>query len=298
MARTTGFVLFCAIVSMNCWPARAQGTDDALIRKSVVKISTVENPPDAFRPWSKSHTQEATGSGVVISGHRILTNAHVVNHASQIFVQPDKSTEKFGASVLAIAPGIDLALLRLEDEAFFDAHPPLPTDSKLSEVQQTVFVYGYPKGGTELSVTRGIVSRLEYAEYYLGVEGLRVQVDAAINPGNSGGPAVAEGHLIGIVFSKLEKADNIGYIIPMEEIDLFFEDLRDGRYDGKLVLPIRVQLLENPALRARLQLDKKTTGVIVRKIDRPDPSYPLREGDVLTSIGGHEIDMHQAAVQA
>jgi S1-C subfamily serine protease len=272
------------------WAAHGEDAGDAAIRKSVVKITAIENPLDAFRPWSKGHAQEATGSGVIIAGHRILTNAHVVNHSSQIFVQPDKSTDKIEASVLAIAPGIDLAVLKLEDETFFDAHPPLRSSSQLPAVQQTVFVYGYPEGGTELSVTRGIVSRLEYADYYLGVEGLRIQVDAAINPGNSGGPVVAGGQMIGIVFSKLERADNIGYIIPVEEIDLFFEDLKDGRYDGKRVLPVKVQRLENPGLRARLGLDKKARGVIVRKVETRDPSFLLREGDILCEIAGKALD--------
>ncbi len=64
-------------------------------------------------------------------------------------------------------------------------------------------------------------------------EGLRIQVDAAINPGNSGGPAVVDGRMIGLVFSRLQQADNIGYLIPMEEIELFLEDIRDGRYRGQ-----------------------------------------------------------------
>jgi S1-C subfamily serine protease len=177
---------------------------------------------------------------VVIAGKRILTNAHVVNHASQVFVQPDKSSNKLSVKVEAIAPGIDLAVLKVDDESFFDAHPELSFSLKVPALQQTIFVYGYPQGGTELSITREIVSRVEFAEYYLSTQGLRIQVDAAINPGNSGGPAVADGQLIGIAFSKLQRSDNIGYIIPIEEIELFLSDIKDGRYDGKPNLEIDV----------------------------------------------------------
>ncbi len=73
----------------------------------------------------------------------------------------------------------------------------------------------------DLSITRGIVSRLEYAEYYQVTDGLRIQIDAAINPGNSGGPAIADGQMIGLVFSKLQQADNIGYIIPWRRSSSF-----------------------------------------------------------------------------
>jgi S1-C subfamily serine protease len=226
---------------------------------------------------------------VVISGKRVLTNAHVVNRASQIFIQFDKTSEKLVASVVALAPGIDLAVLKLDNEAAFNEHPALPVSSKLPGLQQAVFAYGYPEGGVELSITRGIVSRIEYADYYKGVQGLRIQIDAAINPGNSGGPVVADGQLIGIAFSKLDKSDNIGYIIPMEEITLCLKDIEDGRYDGKPILPVEVQKLESQTLRNRHHLDKQAGGVLVRKIHRPDP-YPLAVDDVLTKIGNYSID--------
>lgn len=156
--------------------------------------------------------------------------------------------------------------------------------------QQTVLTYGYPEGGTDLSITRGIVSRVEYAEYYMTTEGLRIQIDAAINPGNSGGPAVVDDQMVGLIFSKLQQADNIGYIIPLEEIELFLKDIEDGRYDGKPGLIDELQNLENEALRARLKLDRTTTGVLVRKVFAHEGHYPLQSGDVITRIGDHVVD--------
>jgi S1-C subfamily serine protease len=282
-----------ALVLLSVTTARPLRADDAVdpkIRKSVVKIFANPRQFDPFRPWTSGTAHDGTGSGVVIAGKRVLTNAHVVNHASQISVQPDKSSEKLPAKVEALTPGLDLAVLKLDDESFFETHPPLPKSSKVPALQQTIFVYGYPEGGSELSITRGIVSRVEFADYYLYAKGLRVQVDAAVNAGNSGGPAVADGHLIGIVFSKLQKSDNIGYIIPMEEIEFFLGDIKDGRCSGKPVLDIEVQELGNDALRARLKLDKKATGVLVRKVHVGDDSYPLKVGDVITKVGEHPID--------
>ena len=271
-------------------PARADDAADAQVRKSVVKILASVRQLDPFRPWTNGAAHDVTGSGVVIAGKRILTNAHVVNHASQVFVQPDKSSEKFAGKVEVLSPGIDLALIKLDDESFFDSHPALAANSKVPALQQTIFVYGYPEGGSELSITRGIVSRLEFAEYYLLTRGLRVQVDAAVNSGNSGGPAVSDGQLIGIAFSKLQQSDNIGYIIPMEEIDLFLADVKDGRYDGKPMLEVDVQKLENDALRARFKLDKKSKGVLVRKIRVPDDACPLKADDIITKIGENAVD--------
>jgi len=70
------------------------------------------------------------------------------------------------------------------------------------------------------------VSRIEFVPYNFPVSGLRIQIDAAINPGNSGGPAVAGDQMIGLAFSGYNDAQNIGYIIPNEEVELFFAGYR------------------------------------------------------------------------
>jgi S1-C subfamily serine protease len=270
-------------------PASADTNFDA-VANSVVKIFSTIRYPDVFHPWTKSSPSSVTGSGVVIEGKRILSNAHVVEYASQVQVQANQSGDKVSATVEAISPGIDLAVLKLDDETFFDSHPPLPRAKMLPEIKDTAMVYGYPEGGTSLSITKGIVSRIEFAPYNYPVSGLRIQIDAAINPGNSGGPATVGDKMIGLAFSRLTEADNIGYIIPSEEIDLFLQDIADGHYDGKPALFDNYQTLENPALRPFLKLDKTMQGMIVHKPDSNDPSYPLKQWDVISKIGDTPVD--------
>lgn len=270
-------------------PASADTNFDS-VANSVVKVFSTVRYPDLFKPWAKSSPTAITGSGVVIEGKRILSNAHVVEYASQVQIQANQSGDKISATVEAIAPGIDLAVLKLDDESFFDTHPPLPRAKTLPEIKDASMVYGYPEGGTSLSITKGIVSRIEFAPYNFPVSGLRIQIDAAINPGNSGGPAVVGDRMIGLAFSRLTEADNIGYIIPCEEIDLFLQDVADGHYDGKPALYDDFQTLENPSLRKFLKVDKTVQGMIVHKPDTEDSSYPLKEWDVITKIGDTPID--------
>ena len=269
--------------------AAAQTTNSS-VENSVVKVFSTVLPPDPYRPWSKQAPTEVTGSGVVIEGRRILTNAHVVLYASQIQVQANQAGDKVSATVETIGPDMDLAVLKLEDQAFFDSHPPLPRTSTLPEVKETVLAYGFPLGGDTLSITRGIVSRIEFANYGRFVGGLRVQIDAAINAGNSGGPAMVGDRMIGLAFSHLGKADNIGYIIPTEEVDLFLRDVADGRYDGKPIMLGTLQTLENDALRAFLKLDKTVEGIVVHQVESDDPAYPLKEWDLITKIGDTRVD--------
>jgi S1-C subfamily serine protease len=277
------------IVVLFSLAARQASAQDQ-IRDLVVKIHAVQQAPDLLRPWTRSSPQQVKGSGVVIDGRRILTNAHVVKYASQIYVQPNQSASHIPARVEAMTPGMDLAILKLDDETFFDKRGALPFAQELPRVKDSINVYGYPTGGTELSVTQGIVSRIEYTDYYYQATGLRIQVDAALNFGNSGGPAVSDGKLVGLVFSLIQNAQNIGYLIPVEEIQHFLADIKDGVYDGKPQTYDLIQTIENDALRQRLGLPKGINGVMVAQPYRDDPDYPLKEWDVITKIGDTPID--------
>jgi len=287
------FLIGGALTSAVCGAAARDQPGDAApnIENSVVKVFSTVRHPDPFKPWTKQAPSEISGSGVVIEGKRILTNAHVVLYASQVQVQASAAGDKVSATVVAVAPGIDLAVLQLDDATFFDTHPPVARASKLPHIKDAVLAYGFPTGGNSLSITKGIVSRIEFVAYNYPVSGLRIQVDAAINPGNSGGPAIAGDKIIGLAFSKLSgDAQNIGYIIPNEEVELFLKDIADGHYKGKPAMYDDLQTLENPALRDYLKLDKSVEGMVVHRPSVTDASYPLKEWDVITRIGDTPID--------
>jgi hypothetical protein len=120
--------------------------------------------------------------------------------------------------------------------------------------------------------------------------GLRIQVDAAINPGNSGGPGLVDGKMVGLVCSALSNAENVGFLVPNEEVRAFLVDVADGRYDGPPLLRESFQGLENEALRARLRLGRSDHGVMVSSAPRESGDGPLRPFDVVTKIGPHAID--------
>jgi hypothetical protein len=96
--------------------------------------------------------------------------------------------------------------------------------------------------------------------------------------------------MIGLTFSHLVNAENIGYIIPSEEIDMFLQDIADGHYDGKPAMHDVLQTLENPALRSLLKLDSSVHGMVVHKPYKNDPAYPLKEWDVISKIGDTTVD--------
>jgi S1-C subfamily serine protease len=285
-----GIVLLACLAIPGAAAAQATPPISRDAENGVVKVFATLSAPDLSRPWSKQPPTEVSASGVVIEGKRILTNAHVVNYASQVQIQANQAGDKISATVTAVAPGIDLAVLKLDDDSFFDTHLPLPRAATLPRIKDAVLAYGFPTGGTTLSITKGIVSRIEFVPYQFGTFGLRIQIDAAINPGNSGGPAIAGGKLIGLAFSHLSNSENIGYIIPDEEIELFLKQIAAGPYGGKPALREEFQTLENPALRSFLKLDSTVHGVVVRRSYDRSGAAVLKQWDVLTRIADVPVD--------
>ena len=284
----------CMVCALGLVTPVASAQVGEAIRGSVVKIFATYRGPNYQTPWQKQPPSEVTGTGFVISGDRILTNAHVVEQSSQIFIQPHNTADRLRAEIVGISRGIDLAVLQIrrEDEraAFHADRRALELRETLPEIGATVQAIGYPVGGEQQSVTEGVVSRIEFGDYYYETYGLRVQIDAAVNPGNSGGPVVLGEEVIGVTFSGIDQAENIGYVIPAEEVRAFLADIADGSYQGRPKLNINaLQSAENESIRAFLGLTSEQTGVIFRAT-KHDDTTELEEWDVIDRIGPHDID--------
>ncbi len=228
------------------------------------------------------------------AGRRVLTNAHSVDHSTQVKVKHRGSDTKFIAKVLSIGAECDLALLTVEDDAFWRGVTPLVL-GRLPALQDHCTVVGYPIGGDTISVTAGVVSRIEMTPYaHSATELLGVQIDAAINAGNSGGPVFdSRGLCVGVAFQSLkhDDAENIGYIIPSTVVEHFLKDYAaKGKYTGFPTLGLEWQKLENPSLRKALGIPSAEKGVLVRRVEpTADAAGKLLKGDVLLSFDGHAV---------
>jgi S1-C subfamily serine protease len=280
--------LLVIVLSLS-WPSFA-GIDHQ--RQSVAKIFVTVQQEDFRQPWQSSPPISGSGSGFIIKGKRLMTNAHVVSDARFIEVQREGDTRKFSARVLFIAHDCDIAVLEVKDESFFEGTKPLMFGSTLPSLNDAVIVLGYPMGGGRLSLTKGVVSRIDYNLYaHSSIDShLVMQVDAAINPGNSGGPVLFNNKVIGIAFQGIAASQNIGYTIPLPVIEHFLKDIEDGAYNGYPELGVDHLRTENPALRANLGLPKGSSGVVVANVDPFGAAAGLlKPRDVLLSIDSHPI---------
>jgi S1-C subfamily serine protease len=262
--------------------------------KSVVHITTFSQRPLWNEPWRFDHVRRATGTGFVIPGNRILTNAHVVSWGKEILVRRFQDARSYIARVKFIGHDCDLAVLEVDDPSFFEGMQPL-TFGSLPKVRSTVVTYGYPAGGDEISYTRGVVSRIE-VQGYTHIQNrsfLSVQTDAAINPGNSGGPVIQDGKVVGVAFQGAAGLENTGFFIPPPIIQHFLKDIEDGKYDGFPDSGILFSSLENKTYRHYLKLpESKGRGIGVR-IDSflpvPITQELLKVDDVLLAVNGYPV---------
>jgi S1-C subfamily serine protease len=283
------FHLICALAVMAaCLGAPARADED--VKDAIVKIYTIVNVPDYFTPWSMRGTGSGTGSGAIIKGRKVLTNAHVVGNQTFIQVRRHGDARRYQARVIEVSHEADLALLSVEDPAFFAGVEGLEF-GPLPEAQDEVLVYGFPMGGDTLSITKGVISRIEHQTYvHSAVNLLAGQIDAAINPGNSGGPVLKDGRVVGVVMQVLSQADNIGYMVPANIIGHFFKDIEDKRRDGFPSLGVVMQGMENPDLKRKYRMEKDQTGMLITRVLPGSPADGrLLPEDVLLAVEGHEV---------
>ena len=257
----------------------------------VVRVFATSQDPDFDGPWQARTPSNSTGSAVVIGPRLLLTGAHVVANATFMQIQKLSHPDKAIARVKAVSHDCDLALLEVVEPAdFLDDITPAEVGD-MPRLRDEVAVVGYPVGGEEISITEGVVSRIEVQRYSHSQRHLlAVTVDAAINAGNSGGPVFGDGKVVGIAFQKLTGVDNIGEMVPPPIIRAFLSGVEKGKRPEIPALGITTQNLENPLLRKQLQLVDQERGVVVLHVDHGGSADGvLQPRDVIMSIDGLPI---------
>lgn len=257
--------------------------------ENIVKLYVTVNEPSYFTPWQMLGPFEAEGSGCIVEDNLILTNAHVVSDRTFILVKRSGQTKKYMADVLFVGHDCDLAILKVEDKDFFPDVPPLGI-GKLPNVGDEVAAYGYPNNAEQVTVTRGIVSRISNETYaHSSVKLLSCQIDAAINKGSSGGPILSGNKIVGIAMMA-GWGDDEGYMVSVPVIEHFLKDIEDGRYDGFPDLALHTQTLENPIMQEFYGLTDNVTGILIRDVYYRSPARGLLfPDDVILQINQYDV---------
>jgi len=271
--------------------ALAERVGPAVVTVVVTGLTTVQDPNTQQTNIAK---QQGLGSGIVVdpSGY-ILTNAHVVEHATSITVLVFRhrnqqsggaeDAERFAAKLLGRDALTDLALLKVEATGL----PSLKmANSDHVHVGQLAMAFGSPLG-LENTVTMGVVSSTA-RQLNNATPVVYLQTDAAMNPGNSGGPLVdINGEVIGmntLIASQSGGSEGVGFSIPSNTLRLVYEQLRkQGRVRRGTIGIIARDI--TPTLASGLGLAEQS-GIILEDV-MPGSSADrsgLRPGDILLSV--------------
>lgn len=230
--------------------------------------------------------EHGLGSGVVVTkdGY-ILTNNHVVDHATDVKVTLQDGRE-FTAKVIGRDSKSDIAVVKIEAKDL----PVVPmADSDKVQVGDVALAIGNPFGVGQ-TVTEGIVSAIGRGN--MGIEDYEdfIQTDAAINPGNSGGALVdIDGRLIGIntaIMSRSGGSQGVGFAIPSDLAHKVMDSLIQYGHVTRGYLGVMIQDV-TPTLAREFKL-KNTTGALVSDVvpDGPASKAGLKDGDVVLEFNG------------
>lgn len=249
----------------------------------------VPSPPPMPGPPGKSN--QSAGSGVIISADGyIVTNNHVVEHATKITVTLSDKRE-FSAKIVGTDSKTDLAVINIDG-----SNLPAPltwADYEKLQVGDLVLAVGSPFGLSS-TVTFGIISALGRSGVGIADYEDFIQTDAAINPGNSGGALVnMNGELIGIntaIFSRTGGSEGIGFAIPSSIAVDVVDSLRKF---GKVVrgwMGVSIQGI-TPALAKAFKIPDQQKGVVISDVNEKGPAFTagLKRGDVIIRFDEKDI---------
>lgn len=264
-----------------------------LVKDTVLQIFAQKAADDLLKPYQTPTQYQATGSGFFINEEgEIITNAHVVDQAKSVWIQiPALGKKQIDVEIIGVSPDRDLALLKLKDEGMQIIKQEIGSikflklgNSDFVHSADEIMALGYPLGQQNLKSTTGVVS---------GREQHLIQISAPINPGNSGGPSVnIQGEVIGINTSYVPDAQNVGYIIPINELKIILDDLRKV----KLLKRPFLGVLFNNASEALTQFlgNPMPGGLYVVDIYKDSPLHKagVKKRDMIYEINGHKIDFY------
>ncbi len=245
---------------------------------------------DFFEPYpQRKRKAQSLGSGVIIDKRGyILTNEHVILKAAKIKVTLADGRE-FEGKLIGSDPKSDVAVVKIEAKDDL----PVVTMGNSSDLMigETVIAIGNPFGLSH-TVTTGVISAIDRS---INIDDERayndfIQTDASINPGNSGGPLLnVEGELIGINTAIYQKAQGIGFAIPINKAKRIVNNLIQFGKVHAAWLGVFVQEL-TPALVKHFGLTK-SEGVLVSRLlkNSPGDEVGIHRGDIILKVDGKKI---------
>ena len=281
--RAAGTALLAGLASVGAAGAAARPA----FEREVVGLSVTYQTWDQDRPWLKRTPQLRQALATVVDGPLLLTTWQMVSNATLIEVERPDGQGRVGAHVVRVDPQVDLALLGVDAEGFFDGMEPVrlaaavPAEGAVTSVRWR---------GRQIEASSSRISRLEVQAALLrSVEHPFLLVNTDMQGGGWSEPVFAKDRFVGLSVSQ---DDQMARIMPVEVIAAFLDMARaPGAYRGFGALGFRWQVSQGEALNSYLNMHGSPAGVLITKTPRGGSACGvLRPRDLLLTLDGHPID--------
>ncbi|KAI8523197.1 hypothetical protein RHMOL_Rhmol13G0054800 [Rhododendron molle] len=256
---------------------------------AVVTVRCTVADADVFSPWRREQGSSC-GTGLILSGRRVLTTAHSVDQYTQLEVGKEVWGPGYTATMLAVAPECDLAILTVHDDEFWNQVKPVEFGDMPSPGDK-VIIDRLRKGGVKSLVTACVLGSSMIRYSFCGTKLLAFRINVGWRGASLSGPAFDErGKCVGLQLQY--QGYKSGDFVPAEVIKHFIQDYeKNGAYTGLPLLGIKWQEMENPYLRMLMKMEHDEQGVLITEVS---PNYPesviLKPNDVILSIDGININ--------
>lgn len=270
---------------------------EEMVRDTVVQIFAQVVRFNWLEPYKVEEEFEQRATGFLINDKGdIVTNAHVVDQAKRLWVQiPAFGRHTMHVDIIGFCPDRDIALLRIAQNDLAQVRAELGAIPYLSlgdsdQVYSTdkILVLGYPLGQAHVKSTTGVISGRE------SLEGMTLlQITAPVNPGNSGGPLLnIQGQVIGITIASVPEVSNVGYAIPINDLEFILDDFYTQKFVRKQVLGVRFNVTND--LAARFLENPVPAGAYINGVFKGSLAEraEIQVGDMLYGCDGFSVDSY------
>jgi len=283
--------IFIFVIIVSFFSSLSYSETKTTSRKNyLVKIFSFYQSYNYYYPWEKNKFYKRTSYGVLLKNNYILTTADTITDNTYIELKKTSSEKKYKAKVVYYDYDCNIAVLKANDQSFYEGLTPIDIEKPLKKGDQ-VFVVQI-KSNNDLLKTNATIDKIFIDESFLSWnEFISYKISVKLeNRDDWAEPIIHNGKLAGIL-TTYNTNKFTAVVIPSEIIEHFIKDIEDGKYDGFPNSGFLWEKIDNPYLKDYLGMKDNKTGIYITEVAQKGPAAKiLKEGDVILSIDNYDID--------
>jgi len=262
------------------------------MKSSLVRVNSTNQNYQLLRPWTKRSPYNRRGTGVVLTGNRILVTAELVANANFVELENPETQDRSPAKVQLVDYEANLAILAPADPTFLDSMTPVRIADHLAVGDSVEVTQMEPTGS--LARTPGTITTISQGSYPADGTSLvtySVSVPLQYRDNSFNLPVFAGDQLAGLLM-RYDARTQTAELVPAPVIQAFLHRTKHSPYQSFSRLGILLASNRDPKFRRYLEMQPDQSGIYVSGVTTGSPAdiAGLKNGDVILSIDGQVLD--------